>query len=106
MAVIPKIHPVCDMDEAIEYAKGLDKVIVPYELAGETGFTHTKEVLEGLKGAESVGVFIGPEGGFDSTEIEALKSAGAEIITLGKRILRTETAGMTVMSWLVYLFEE
>ena len=55
---------------------------------------------------EPVAVFIGPEGGIDESEIDALNSIGANVITLGKRILRTETAGLAVLSWLTYILEE
>ena len=58
-----------------------------------------------IKDGDSIGIFIGPEGGFDEKEIEKAIAAGIEPVTLGRRILRTETAAMTVMSWLVYIFE-
>ena len=51
-------------------------------------------------------VFIGPEGGFDEKEVEAAKDAGFQVLTLGRRILRTETAGMMLLSVLGYLLEE
>ena len=50
-------------------------------------------------------VFIGPEGGFEEAEVKAAMEAGVEPITLGKRILRTETAGFTVLSWIMYELE-
>lgn len=105
-AVIPQIHPVCDVNSAIEYAKGFDKIIVPYELSAGESFEDTRKVMGSVKGLKDIAVFIGPEGGFDDSEIEALKVAGADVISLGRRILRTETAGMTVLSWLVYLLED
>ena len=64
----------------------------------------TRRILSGIKPGQSVAVFIGPEGGFDDKEVAKAKEAGARIITLGDRILRTETAGMTVMAWIGYLF--
>ena len=68
-------------------------------------------VSEGIKQeeighGESVGIFIGPEGGFDRSELDEAVNAGCEIITLGKRILRTETAGMMLLSVLMYNMEE
>jgi 16S rRNA (uracil1498-N3)-methyltransferase len=66
----------------------------------------TKKIIDNLKPGESIAIFIGPEGGFEEKEIEQAKEAGAEPITLGRRILRTETAGFTVMSWLMYRLEE
>lgn len=104
-AVIPQIHQVCDVSRAIEYAKSFDKIIAPYELAAGESFDATRKVMDSVKGLKDIAVFIGPEGGFDDAEIGALKSAGAETVSLGRRILRTETAGMTVLSWLVYLLE-
>ena len=55
-----------------------------------------------IKPGQSVAVFIGPEGGFEEAEVELAKEAGFQAITLGRRILRTETAGMTVLSILMY----
>ena len=65
----------------------------------------TKEIVEDIEAGESVAIFIGPEGGFEEKEIEAATEKGFTPITLGKRILRTETAGSTVLSWLMYHFE-
>ena len=62
-------------------------------------------VLEGIAPGQSVGIFIGPEGGFEEEEVERAKAAGAYAVTLGKRILRTETAGLTALSILMYHLE-
>lgn len=105
-AVIPQIHAVCDVNSAVKYAKGFDKIIVPYELSAGESFEDTRRVMGSVKGLKDIAVFIGPEGGFDDSEIDALKDAGADVISLGRRILRTETAGMTVLGWLVYLLED
>ena len=59
-----------------------------------------------IRPGQSVGVFIGPEGGFEESEVEEAVAAGARAITLGRRILRTETAGLAVMAMLGYLLEE
>ncbi len=69
---------------------------------------HTRKLLTDLKdkGIRSISVFIGPEGGFDPSEVEAAVDAGAHIITLGRRILRTETAPVAILAWLTYIFEE
>ncbi len=104
-SVIPQIHDVCDLKEAVAYAATFDKIIVPYELTAGESFDNTRAVLDSLKDLKDIAVFIGPEGGFDDSEIELLKEAGSEIISLGRRILRTETAGMVVLSWLDYIFE-
>ena len=102
-SVIPTVHDVMSMGEAIAYAKGMDIRLIPYELAGDMG--HTKAMIEAVSAGSSVAVFIGPEGGFEESEILAAVSAGIEPITLGRRILRTETAGLTVLSWLMYQLE-
>lgn len=104
-AVIPDVHEVMDMKEAVRYAAAFHKNIVPYEMKAGEDFSHTRDVMKGLPTAGSIGVFIGPEGGFDDAEIELLKGIGADMISLGRRILRTETAGMVVLSWLDYLLE-
>ena len=90
--------------EAIDYAEDLDILLVPYELADD--MEHTRQILGSIEKGKSVAVFIGPEGGIDESEIDALNSIGANVITLGKRILRTETAGLAVLSWLTYILEE
>ena len=59
-----------------------------------------------MKDCKRIGVFIGPEGGFSEKEIKEAMAAGAHPITLGRRILRTETAGLTMLSILMYEFEE
>lgn len=102
-AVIPRVLPVMSMQEAIDYARSADVKLIPYELA--ENMAKTKEIVEGIKSGESVAVFIGPEGGFEEKEIKAAIEKGIVPITLGKRILRTETAGMAVLSWLMYHFE-
>ncbi len=91
--IIPEIHPIISFNQAINEAKKLDIVAVPYE--NEDGMSSTKKFLHQIKHNMSIGIFIGPEGGFEENEIELAKSANAHIISLGKRILRTETAAIT-----------
>ncbi len=101
--VIPNVHNVMDIKEAIVYASGMDVRLIPYELAGD--MERTKQLIESVQAGQSVAVFIGPEGGFEEEEIQAAVDAGIEPVTLGRRILRTETAGLTVLSWLMYHLE-
>lgn len=149
---VPVVERPVGWADALALAKGLDKIVVPYENA--KGMRHTREVIAGLKelcGGEesaaessgcsgkesaaessgyggkesaaessgygskesgerkkpgSVGIFIGPEGGFEEKEILQLQEIGAEIITLGHRILRTDTAGIAVLSMLMLHLEE
>ena len=96
---IPEIgQQVLKFKEAVAEAKELDGAIIPYEREQETGI---RQFVENFKG-ESVGVFIGPEGGFADEEIALAQENGITPITLGKRILRTETAGMTTTAILLY----
>ena len=101
---IPQVREVMSYKEAIAYAKDMECKLIPYEMAED--MSHTREVLGGIKPEDRVAIFIGPEGGFEEEEIQAALTEGIEPITLGKRILRTETAGFTVLSWLVYLLEK
>ena len=82
--------------EAVEYGKSMDMLLIPYEDA--KGIAHSREVVETVKDKKSLGIYIGPEGGFPEEEVSLAMKAGAEPVTLGHRILRTETAGMTLLS--------
>lgn len=103
-SIIPEITEVMTFKEALKMASDIDIKLLPYECAD--GMEKTKNIIEGLRGGTSVAIFIGPEGGFDIEELELANGCGWEVITLGKRILRTETAGMMLMSVLMYHFEE
>ncbi len=103
-SIIPEVCDVVTFKQALDMAKDMDVKLLPYECAD--GMEKTKRIVGTLEHGKSVAVFIGPEGGFDLDELELAKEAGWEIITLGKRILRTETAGMMLMSVLMYHFEE
>ena len=103
-SIIPEVTEVLTFKQALEKAKKMDVLLLPYECA--EGMTKTKNIVDNLEPGKSVAIFIGPEGGFDLEELELAKDAGCEIITLGKRILITETAGMMLMSVLMYHFEK
>ena len=100
---IPEVTPVVSYREALEMAKKMDVRLIPYELA--EGMEKTRELMSSIQPGQSVAVFIGPEGGFESSEIEKAMEIGAWTITLGKRILRTETAGLVTLAMLVYNLE-
>ena len=89
--------------QALEMAKPLDVLLIPYEL--EDGMEETARLIEGIRPGDSVGIFIGPEGGFEEEEVSLAREAGASPVTLGRRILRTETAGLTALSILMYQIE-
>lgn len=101
--MIPRIGPVMTMQEAVGLAETMDVKLIPYELA--EGMEQTKQRIEEICPGQSVAVFIGPEGGFEEKEVKLAQEAGICPITLGKRILRTETAGLTVLAWIMYRLE-
>jgi 16S rRNA (uracil1498-N3)-methyltransferase len=101
--VIPKVLQPMKFYEALDFASKLDQIIIPYEKANN--IQQSKEIISKLEG-NSIGVFIGPEGGFEIDEIHLATQCGAQPISLGKRILRTETAGLTLLSILMFKFEE
>lgn len=105
--IIPQIKEVMTYAQALEYALQMDVKLVPYELAENMMHTmaYTREIIENITTEQKIAVFIGPEGGFEEAEIQQAIKAGIEPITLGKRILRTETAGLTILSWLMYQLE-
>lgn len=102
--IIPKIRTPMSLKDALSYAEELDASIIPYEKA--KGMDETKRIINSLKEKGSVGTFIGPEGGFDESEIELALSKNTLPVTLGKRILRTETAGLTILSILMFQAED
>jgi 16S rRNA (uracil1498-N3)-methyltransferase len=97
-SIIPRIHPLMSFREAVDYAATCDLRLVPYE--NEEGMAATGRIFEKLKDAHSISVFIGPEGGFAQEEIDRLRP-DSQVISLGKRILRTDTASITMMSMLM-----
>ena len=102
--LVPEVHSVMTFKEALVYAKELDVLLIPYELA--KGMKETKELIRSIEPGKSIGVFIGPEGGFEEQEVADAMEAGAKPITLGHRILRTETAGLAVLSVLMFQLED
>ena len=126
---VPVVQNPLSWQGALDAARDMDMVLVPYENA--KGMSHTREVIAGVRGlslraegpdredpepaaqtagekeaAGKIGIFIGPEGGFEDREISQLQEMGAEVITLGHRILRTDTAGICVLSMLMLYLEE
>ena len=93
---IPEIGEILTYKQALAKAKDLDLLLVPYE--SKNGMKDTKNALNEIKSGMSVGILIGPEGGFDENEIHEALEIGGKVISLGKRILRTETAAITSVS--------
>ncbi len=98
--IIPEVKNFMTFKQAIEYAKKLDMNIIPYEEA--KGMEYSRQVIKEIKKHKSLGIFIGPEGGFAKEEVEIATSIGAKCITLGNRILRTETAGLATLSIIMF----
>ncbi|MCM1063023.1 MAG: 16S rRNA (uracil(1498)-N(3))-methyltransferase [Eubacterium sp.] len=101
--IIPEVAEVMDFARAVKLAADMDVKLIPYELA--EGMEQTRERIDALRAGQDIALFIGPEGGFEEAEIQLAADNGIVPITLGKRILRTETAGMTVLSWIMYRLE-
>ena len=97
--IVPEIRRTMEFKDAVLDAKeNCQLVLFPYENEENT---HLRDVIENFEG-ETIGVFIGPEGGFDKTEVEFAAENGAKAVTLGKRILRTETAGFASLAMIMY----
>lgn len=101
--IVPEVTQVMTLKEAFEYAALFDCNLIPFEHA--KGMSGTKEEIGRLKAGMEIGIFIGPEGGFDDSEISLALEKHVVPITLGKRILRTETAGLTTLSILMFQLE-
>lgn len=101
--VIPKIGNVISFKEMLKLLSDYDLFIVPYE--NKEGMKATKDTLSKIKSGMKIGVLIGPEGGFDYSEIEKITESGGVALSLGKRILRTETAAITTLSMLMLYTE-
>lgn len=96
---IPQILPVTEFKEAVEQMKQAELSFAPYECEEQNCL---KPVLHSVRKPRTVSFMIGPEGGFDPAEIEFIRKSGIIPVTLGKRILRTETAGEAVLSMIMY----
>ena len=102
--VVPQVTGVLSFSQAVKKASDMDVRLIPYEMA--EGMEKTRQMIDSLRQGQSIAVLIGPEGGFEEAEVREALSSGIEPVTLGKRILRTETAGIAVLSWIMYRVEE
>jgi len=108
--IIPEVDPVTSFPEALRKARDLDLVLIPYE--NYKDMKATKDILQNIRPGMRIGIFVGPEGGFDAAEVEKACSekdaggAGAQQISLGARILRTETAPLMLLSVIMFQMEE
>ncbi len=101
---IPQVESVLTFKEAVERMQSLTHKLIPYELCEE--MEETRRLLQMIRPGDSIGIMIGPEGGFEKEEISYALEKGILPITLGRRILRTETAGMSLLSILMFLLEQ
>lgn len=97
---IPTVEMPVTLAEAFDMAKKLEYNMIPYECA--KGIKEAHQIVEEAARSATIGIFIGPEGGFEPEEVKQAEAAGAKVMTLGKRILRTETAGMALLSILMF----
>ena len=88
---------------ALKLAADMERKLLPYE--NETGMEGARKAIESCRAGDRIAVLIGPEGGFDPAEAALAKEAGFVPLSLGKRILRTETAGLCVLSVLMFRLE-
>ncbi|MCR5797732.1 MAG: 16S rRNA (uracil(1498)-N(3))-methyltransferase [Eubacterium sp.] len=102
--IIPEITDIMTYDMALQSAEKLDTVLLPYEMCDMT--LTSGEIIRDATDKSSIGIFIGPEGGFETSEVDQATDAGARTISLGKRILRTETAGLAILSILMFMIED
>ena len=105
-SVIPEVSLPLSFKEALRRveAEGTELRLLPYERAA--GMAATRDLIRSVKAGQRVAVMIGPEGGFEETEVEAAEAEGFHALTLGKRILRTETAGLVMLSLVMAETEE
>ncbi len=100
--IVPKVTEPVSFEEAINRMKNLELAIMPYEELGHQGKTGLKKLLEENKAAKTIGVVVGPEGGFSEEEAALAKEMGINTVGLGKRILRTETVSGAILPVIMY----
>lgn len=109
--LIPKINEVLNIKKLCDLIDKYDIVLVAYENEKENTLKRQIEIIkqkidfDRSNSKFKIGIVIGPEGGFEQEDVEILKNNGAEIITLGKRILRTETVALNILSIIMYELE-
>lgn len=103
--IIPQVYNPISIDDVISKIDEFDLFIIPYEKESEISL---KDILKKnqyndiIKSDFKIGILIGPEGGIDDFEIERLRNTNAKVVTLGKRILRTETVALSMISIIMY----
>lgn len=100
--IIPTIENPISFKEMAEVLKEYDLALVAYENEEKTNI---KEVLQQNPDAKKIAIIIGPEGGISKEEVESLVTNGSKEVSLGKRILRTETASISMLSMIMYQYD-
>ena len=98
--IVPEVGAVCTLKEALEQTKQMDLKLIPYELS--EGMMRTRKLIESAAPGQEIGVFIGPEGGFEPFEAELARIMKLHICSMGPRIFRCETAPVAALSALMY----
>lgn len=105
-SIIPKIENVCKCSDICKLTDDYDAILVAYENEEENTLKSELNILKNIKKDKlKIAIVIGPEGGLDAEEIEMLKKNKAKVVTLGKRILRTETVVLNMASIIIYELE-
>lgn len=102
--IIPTVHEPVSFSEALCMAERLEYNVIPYEL--QDGMQAARDIVATACTKQSLGIFIGPEGGFEPEEVREATDRQIQPMTLGKRILRTETAGMALLSILMFQLQK
>ena len=103
---VPRVLEPVDFCRAVSKMLEKDFSVMPYEALGHMGERVLKQILKAHRGNTNIGIIIGPEGGFSDSEAEYAKNSGIIQVGLGKRILRTETAGSAILSVVMYEYDE
>ena len=103
-SIVPKVLKPQTVENALETVKDYSVKLLPYENA--QGIKKTRSILDSLDTKNNIAVFIGPEGGFEEDEVKKATDFGFDVITLGRRILRTETAGLALLGNIMIRLEE
>ena len=104
--IIPKVRNIENLKNVCNQIKDYDIVLVAYELEESNYIKNELLKIKKYNSSYKIAIIIGPEGGIDTEEIEVFKKTGAKIISLGKRILRTETVALQVSSIIMYELED
>ncbi len=103
--IIPKVEGIIDIKKLCEEICKFDLVLLAYENENENSFKQELQQIKNTKENLKIAIIIGPEGGIEEAEVRALESSGAKVISLGKRILRTETVALAMASIIMYELE-